>query len=199
MLGLTRGYRLAVFGLTASLLLSGCVTRQPATQVQTTAPSPSQAYLSKPVAFGWLRTVGRSEGLVLVFDCQEVAAKGKDLSYRFVVFNEGSEVRAWDDALFVVNSRRADGYTDPDPDDEVVPSGLGLVYGDYPISYLGNYDFPGLVLRSGDSTTHAGKLSGREWPGNKPYLSLIAPSFKAGDRDRALILVSAPHVAVTLK
>ncbi len=191
--------RLVVCAATVILALAGCTSRQPATPPPPEAPPPSQVYLSKPVPAGWLRTVGRSNDLVLIFECQKVAAHDKALRYRFVVVNESPDARSWDDALFVVGHKNAAGYPDPDPNDNLVPTGLGGVSGDYLISGLGPYEYPGLVLRSGESTTHAGELSGREGRGDEPYRSQITPSFKGGDKRSAEVLVSAPYVTVRLE
>ena len=198
MTGLRRQRLIVLCAAIACLVLAGCAARQPAKTPPVT-PSRSEAYVSTPVPSGWLRTVGRANGLVLVFECEELAKPDKDLHYRFVVFNESSGIRSWDDALFVVNAKKADGYDDSDPNDEVVPTGFGAYPGDDPISYFGNIDFPGLTLRSGESTTHAGEWSGREDPNSLPYASLFTPSFKAGDRDSAKALVSAPHLTVSLE
>jgi hypothetical protein len=177
---------LAACALIAGLALAGCTARQTVTTRPKTDPSPSRSYLSKPVTSGWLRTVGRGSGLVLVFECQKVAAHGKDLPYRFVVFNENPGARSWDDALFVVWQVN------------VGSQGWGAA-GDYPVSNIGNYDFPGLTLRSGESTIHAGALSGREGLGNTPYLSVLTPLLKGGDRDMAAQLASGPPVTVRLE
>jgi hypothetical protein len=200
MSGLKWSRCVAVCALIAGLALAGCTARQTVTTRPKAALSPSQSYLSKPVTSGWLRTVGRSNGLVLVFECQQVFAHGKDLHYRFVVFNESPTVRSWDDALFVVHLKKIGRDVD-----QPIQQGNNafmltqdvVTIGDYPSrGIFPSRDFPGLTLRSGESTTHPQVWPGLGGTGRPSYLRALTPSFKGGANGRAALLVSAPQVTV---
>lgn len=89
-----------VFALAA--LLVGCSSVKTASSPPTMKQSPSQAYLARPGIAGWIRSVGRKDGLVLVFETPSQLSEGKDWPARFVLFNESGKDLHLDNARFGV-------------------------------------------------------------------------------------------------
>ena len=111
---------------------------QPASSTSQSTSSAAESYLSTPVRAGWVREVGRGDGLVLVFETPTELDAGRDWPARFVLFNDGGRDRTWQNAEFgvhITGFQRGGSMT------------------------IGFYRGPGmqnspLVLRSGESTTH---------------------------------------------
>ncbi|MDP2181104.1 MAG: hypothetical protein Q8K99_00850 [Actinomycetota bacterium] len=128
--------------LFSATLLLACASSPQATSPHATPespPGPSERYLTTGPEDGWIRTVGRNDGFVLVFETQETFEAAGAWDYRLVLFNESGSDVTWDQLLLGLRGR-ADGAP----------------WDDFSIGLTGPYltePIPPVTLRSGESTT----------------------------------------------